>query len=143
MRIQFDLQRNVMKLNEAAQSLEKFRGELVKDIQEEFFGNDEKSYESKEVKTDEEGNPVLDEDGKEVMIDVRKIKEEFEQDFKDKLEDADAKYREIAVDTDEYLIKVFDLDTFVDSLADDVELDLEDLNMLTFMDVNKEKNEEE
>ena len=49
----------------------------------------------------------------------------------------------IAVDTDEYLIKVFDLDTFVDSLADDVELDLEDLNMLTFMDVNKEKNEEE
>lgn len=29
------------------------------------------------------------------------------------------------------------------SLADDVELDLEDLNMLTFMDVNKEKNEEE
>lgn len=143
MRIQFDLQRNVMKLNEAAQSLEKFRGELVKDIQEEFFGNDEKSYESKEVKTDEEGNPVLDEDGKEVMTDVRKIKEEFEQDFKDKLEDADAKYREIAVDTDEYLIKVFDLDTFVDSLADDVELDLEDLNMLTFMDVNKEKNEEE
>ena len=77
------------------------------------------------------------------MTDVRKIKEEFEQDFKDKLEDADAKYREIAVDTDEYLIKVFDLDTFVDSLADDVELDLEDLNMLTFMDVNKEKNEEE
>ena len=43
--------------------------------------------------------------------------------------DADAKYREIAVDTDEYLIKVFDLDTFVDSLADDVELDLEDLNI--------------
>ena len=120
-RIQFDLQRNVMKLNEAAQSLEKFRGELVKDIQEEFFGNDEKSYESKEVKTDEEGNPVLDEDGKEVMTDVRN--------FKDKLEDADAKYREIAVDTDEYLIKVFDLDTFVDSLADDVELDLEDLNI--------------
>ena len=76
-RIQLDLQRNVMKLNEAAQSLEKFRGELVKDIQEEFFGNDEKSYESKEVKTDEEGNPVLDEDGKEVMTDVRKIKEEF------------------------------------------------------------------
>ena len=100
-------------------------------------------YEAKEVKTDEDGNPVLDEDGKEIMTDVRKIKEEFEQDFKDKLEDADAKYREIAVDTDEYLIKVFDLDTFVDSLADDVELDLEDLNMLTFMDVNKEKNEEE
>ena len=142
-RIQFDLQRNIMKLAEAAQSLEKFREELVKDIQEEFFGNDEKSYEAKEVKTDENGNPVLDEDGNEIMTDVRKIKEEFEQDFKDKLEDADAKYREIAVDTDEYLIKVFDLDTFVDSLADDVELDLEDLNMLTFMDVNKEKNEEE
>ena len=115
----------------------------MKDIQEEFFGNDEKSYETKEVKTDEDGNPVLDEDGKEVMTNVRKIKEEFEQDFKDKLEDADAKYREIAVDTDEYLIKVFDLDTFVDNLADDVELDLEDLNMLTFMDANKEKNEEE
>ena len=95
------------------------------------------------MKTDEDGNPVLDEDGKEVMTDVRKIKEEFEQEFKDKLEDADTKYREIAVDTDEYLIKVFDLDTFVDNLADDVELDLEDLNMLTFMDANKEKNEEE
>ena len=45
-RIQFDLQRNIMKLAEAAQSLEKFREELVKDIQEEFFGNDEKSYEA-------------------------------------------------------------------------------------------------
>lgn len=138
-RIQFDLQRNIMKLADAAQSLEKFREELVKDIQEEFFGNDEKSYEAKEVKTDEDDNPVLDENGKEVMVDVRKIKEEFEQEFKDKLEDADTKYREIAVDTDEYLIKVFDLDTFVDNLADDVELDLEDLNMLTFMDANKEK----
>lgn len=142
-RIQFDLQRNVMKLNEAAQSLEKFRVELAKDIQEEFFGNDEKSYEAKEVKRDENGNPVLDEDGKEIVEDVRKIKEEFEQEFKDKLTDADIKYREIAVDTDEYLIKVFDLDAFVDGLADDVELDLEDLNMLTFMDANREENEED
>ena len=86
-----------MKLADAAQSLEKFREELVKDIQEEFFGNDEKSYEAKEVKTDEDDNPVLDENGKEVMVDVRKIKEEFEQEFKDKLEDADTKYREICL----------------------------------------------
>ena len=56
---------------------------------------------------------------------------------------ADEKYREVAIDTDEYLVKVFDLDAFVDGLADDTKLELDDLNMLSFMDAHREENEEE
>ena len=132
-RVQFDLQRNVTKLTEAAQNLEKFRNELLQDIQDEYFKNDEKSYDADIEKT--EGNKVTEKG--------RKVKEEFIAEYQGKLSDADEKYREIAIDTDEYLIKVFDLDAFVDGLADDTKLELDDLNMLSFMDANREENEEE
>lgn len=142
-RVQFDLQRNVTKLTEAAQNLEKFRNELLQDIQDEYFKNDEKSYDADIEKTDSNGNVILDDKGNKVAEKGRKVKEEFIAEYQGKLSDADGKYREVAIDTDEYLIKVFDLDAFVDGLADDTKLELDDLNMLSFMDANREENEEE
>ena len=65
-RVQFDLQRNVTKLTEAAQNLEKFRNELLQDIQDEYFKNDEKSYDADIEKTDSNGNVILDDKGNKV-----------------------------------------------------------------------------
>ena len=74
-RVQFDLQRNVTKLTEAAQNLEKFRNELLQDIQDEYFKNDEKSYDADIEKTDSNGNVILDDKGNKVTEKGRKVKE--------------------------------------------------------------------
>ncbi len=132
LRVQYDLERNIAKMIEPAQSFETFRNDRIKDIQNEFI-TDEKSYIAKEIQRDENGNPVIGEDGKAIEEEIRKVKDEYFADYQDKIIKMNAELEKIAVEKEEISVKTFDLDEMIDKL-ENTSLKLDDLNMLAFMD---------
>lgn len=136
LRVQYDLERNIAKMIEPAQSFETFRNNRIKDIQNEFI-TDEKSYVAKEIQKDENGNPVIGEDGKAIEEEIRKVKDKFFPDYQAKLIKMNEELEKIAIEKEEVLVKTFNLDALIDNL-NGTSMKLEDLNMLSFMDVEEE-----
>lgn len=87
-------------------------------------------------KTDEAGNPILDADGNQETETMRKIKDEFIDDYKKAAEELNAKLSEIAFEDNVVDIATVDFDSFVDSLPEDSHLDFDDLTMLSFQDTS-------
>ena len=136
LRVQYDLERNVAKMIEPAQAFETFRNDRIKDIQTEFI-TDEKSYVAKEIQKDKDGNPIIGEDGKAVEEEIRKVKDKFFPDYQAKLIKMNEELEKIAIEKEEVLVKTFNLDALIDNL-NGTSMKLEDLNMLSFMDVEEE-----
>ena len=65
---------------------------------------------------------------------------EYKEEYSEKINDINEKIQELGKEGEVYTLRVFDLDTFVDSNPD---LTVDDLYMLTFMDENSEKIVEE
>lgn len=117
--IQWNLKRNIEKLTPIVESFNSFRDELDTQLQTEY-STDEKSYDT----TDEEGNQI------------RKIKEEYFEDFRAKTDELNQKLNEILFNSNEVSIstvnldKVFNEETFTD-------LTMDDLDILSFMNEDK------
>lgn len=131
LKLQLDLQRNIGSLIEAAQSYEKVCKQLVMNVQKEYF-TEEKTIEEKKIQKDENGEE------KEVFEHI--LKDEYKEEYNEKINDINEKIQELGKEGEVYTLRVFDLDTFVDS---NPALTVDDLYMLTFMDENSEKIVEE
>lgn len=131
LKLQLDLQRNIGSLIEAAQSYEKVCKQLVINVQKEYF-TEEKTIEKKKIQKDENGEE------KEVFEHI--LKDEYKEEYSEKINDINEKIQELGKEGEVYTLRVFDLDTFVDS---NPPLTVDDLYMLTFMDENSEKIVEE
>lgn len=131
LKLQLDLQRNIGSLIEAAQSYEKVCKQLVMNVQKEYF-TEEKTIEKKKIQKDENGEE------KEVFEHI--LKDEYKEEYGEKINDINEKIQELGKEGEVYTLRVFDLDVFVDSNPD---LTVDDLYMLTFMDENSEKIVEE
>lgn len=131
MKQRLNLQRNISTLIGDAQSFEKICKELWEDFQKEY-ATDEKSTEVKK-----------DDSGEEKETAKRIVKDEFLEEYQQKAKELSEKIEELSKDTEIYIIRLFDLDEFADSLVEDPNLTVDDLYMLTFMDENSEKIVEE
>lgn len=131
LKLQLDLQRNIGSLTEAAQSYEKVCKQLVMNVQKEYF-TEEKTIEEKKIQKDENGEE------KEVFEHI--LKDEYKEEYIEKINDINKKIQELGKEGEVYTLRVFDLDAFVDS---NPALTVDDLYMLTFMDENSEKIVEE
>lgn len=131
LKLQLDLQRNIRSLIEAAQSYEKVCKQLVINVQKEYF-TEEKTIEEKKIQKDENGEE------KEVFEHI--LKDEYKEEYNEKINDINEKIQELGKEGEVYTLRVFDLDAFVDS---NPALTVDDLYMLTFMDENSEKIVEE
>lgn len=131
LKLQLDLQRNIGSLIEAAQSYEKVCKQLVMNVQKEYF-TEEKTIEEKKIQKNENGEE------KEVFEHI--LKDEYKEEYNEKINDINEKIQELGKEGEVYTLRVFDLDTFVDS---NPPLTVDDLYMLTFMDENSEKIVEE
>ncbi|MFR8093856.1 hypothetical protein [Anaerobutyricum hallii] len=131
LKLQLDLQRNIGSLIEAAQSYEKVCKQLVMNVQKEYF-TEEKTIGKKKIQKDENGEE------KEVFEHI--LKDEYKEEYNEKINDINEKIQELGKEGEVYTLRVFDLDTFVDS---NPPLTVDDLYMLTFMDENSEKIVEE
>lgn len=112
-----------------AQKFEEFRDSEIQKIRDEYFG-EEKSEEITRPKKDENGESVLDEDGKEVEETVRQIKDEFIDAYQVAMSKLQQELNDILAEKHEYEYKGINMDTFVESLPDDTTLTFEDVNML-------------
>lgn len=143
LKFRWNLKKNMDKLRPIAESYETFRNERIQELQREWF-NEEKSEEFMQTKIDESGNPIIDADGNEVTEPMRKIKDEFLEDYRKVVDELNSKLNEIAYEDNEVEIATVDFDAFIDNLSDESKIDFDDVTMLSFMDTttNIVNNEE-
>lgn len=132
-KVRWNLKKNIDKLIPVAKSFEEFRDNMIKELQSEYF-NDEKSYEYAEVKKDSDGNPILRDDGTEETEQMRKVKDEYLDEYSEAVKDLNDKLQEILVEENDIEIATINMDAFVDSLPDDTTIDFDCLNIMCFMD---------
>ena len=133
LKFRWNLKKNMDKLRPIAESYETFRNERIQELQTEWF-NEEKSEEFMQPQIDENGNPIKDEDGNEITEPMRKIKDEYMDDYRKVVNELNDKLNEIAYENNEVEISTVDFDAFIDSLPDDSNINFDDVTMLSFMD---------
>lgn len=129
LKLRYYLKKLITKLAPDIQEFEKFRDEELKKIQD-VYGTDEKSYEVEEIVKDEDGNPVLNEDGKEQTQQIRKIKEEFMKTYQDEISALNEKLMEILSEKNTYECSTYDVSKMVEDMPEDTALTFDDINML-------------
>lgn len=70
------------------------------------------------------------------------LKDEFMTDYQTEASEYDKKLQEVLMDRTEVTLSVFDMDAVYETLPDDCKLNMDDIDMLSFMDkVDNEKDE--
>lgn len=133
LKFRWNLKKNIDKLRPIAEAYENFRNEQVQKIQTKWF-DEEHSEEFMQTKLDDEGKPIVDADGNEVTEPMRKIKEEFMEDYTKDVNELNAKLNEIAYEDNEVEISTVDFDAFIDALPEESKIDFDDITMLSFQD---------
>ena len=82
----------------------------------------------------ENGEPIKDEEGNEITEPMRKIKDEYMEEYQKTVGELNGKLNEIAYEDNEVDIATIDFDTFIDGLPDESKIDFDDITMLSFMD---------
>lgn len=133
LKFRWNLKKNMDKLRPIAEAYENFRNEQVQHLQTKWF-DEEHSEEFMQAKLDDEGKPIVDADGNEVTEPMRKIKEEFMEEYTADVNELNVKLNEIAYEDNEVEISVVDFDAFVDALPEESKIDFDDITMLSFQD---------
>ncbi len=130
-KIRWSLKKAVAKLTPDAAEFEKMRDEEVKQLQEKWFTSDEKSEITNVPVLDNDGNEVKDEEGIVQTQEVRKVKEEFMDEYQGEVHELQDKLNEILYgEKNTYEYNSADIDTFVQNLEDPSPLDFSDLELL-------------
>ena len=124
-KVKWYLKKNMDKIRPTAKKFEDFRADEVAILQKEFF-TDEKSTEYTETQKD--GNGVEHE------VPMRKVKDEYMDDYKEAVNKLNVKLQEILDEENEFNLSTIDFDAFVESLPDDSPIDFDCLNILSFME---------
>lgn len=126
--VQLALRTNMKEIGKTADSLIEMRNELNENIRNKYFTAE---------KADE-----IEQDGQKMM----KIKDEFVEDYKKEVAECDTKLQEVLQDRTKVQLTVFDMDAMYETLPDECELEMDDIDMLSFMDkvdeVEKIKDED-
>lgn len=133
LKFRWNLKKNIDKLRPIAEAYENFRNEQVQQLQAKWF-DEEHSEEFMQAKLDDEGKPMVDADGNEITEPMRKIKEEFMDDYTNDVNELNAKLNEIAYEDNEVEISTVDFDAFIDALPEESKIDFDDITMLSFQD---------
>ena len=129
-KMRWNIRRNLNKFIPIAKEFEDFRQEIIGDLQKDWF-NDEKAEDFAQPKVDEKGEPVLDENGDQVTEQMKRIKEEYIEDYEKAVQDVNKKMNEILMEVNEVDILPIDLDDFVDKMDEDSPIQYEDLDILS------------
>lgn len=133
LKFRWNLKKNMDKIRPIAESYDNFRNEQIQNLQRDWF-NEEKSEEFIQTKLDENGNPMKDFEGNEITEPMRRIKEEYMDEYRKTVGELNAKLADISNEMNEVEISTVDLDAFVDELPEESKIDFDALTMLSFMD---------
>lgn len=127
------LKKNMDKLMPIARKFEEFRDAEIVTLQEAYFT---------EEKSEEFMDKQVDENGVEQEVPMRKVKDEYMGEYTEAVNELNKRLQEILVEKNEVEIATVDLDAFVETLPDDAKIDIDCLNILSFMDENTNVKEE-
>lgn len=127
------LKKNMDKLMPLARKFEEFRDAEIVTLQEAYFT---------EEKSEEFMDKQVDENGVEQEVPMRKVKDEYMGEYTEAVNELNKRLQEILVEKNEVEIATADLDAFVETLPDDAKIDIDCLNILSFMDENTNVKEE-
>lgn len=120
------IKKSMKELVEVDNKFRELKEELESGLKEEFFMNDEKS----ELTTITQKG----EDGQDVPIEVKKVKDNYMDEYNRRLDEINSKLREVLYDTNDVTISVVDVDSEIEKLSDDTAFTFEDLEMLSIFD---------
>jgi hypothetical protein len=135
---QWLLDKNIKTMIADAKDFMTFREGIIKNIKEKYF-TDEKTEDFESEQKDENGNIVRDENGKVVMQKMKKVKDEFLEEYQKELEGINNELESVASEGKEYAISLIDIDGLIEELPDDSNINIDDLNMIAAF--NKEDDE--
>lgn len=123
---------NIKELQPTVAKFEEFRNDLIQSLRSEYFESDEKSEETQVPQTDENGNNIINEKGEILMQLGRKVKDEFMNEYKEKVDKINSEIRQVIAEKTEYELKSIDIDKIVESLPENTNITLGDIEMLSF-----------
>lgn len=129
LKVYYGLKKVVNKLHSDVSQFEEFRNDEIKKIRDIYF-SDEKSEETDVPKVDENGEPVLDNDGSQVTEVGRKIKDEYIDEYKIAMDTLNEKLQEIVMEKNTYEYNWVDIAGMVENLPDDTPLTKDDIDIL-------------
>lgn len=127
--VQWRLASAVKKLTPTVKEFEEFRDEKLREIREEYFG-EEKSEEYMIDKVDNDGNPMLNEDGNQITEPGRKVKAEYEYEYQTKIDELNKGLQIILSETNPYEFSTVNMDDVVENLPQPNDWTTDELMML-------------
>ena len=112
-----------------AQEFEDMRKEELQKIQDKYF-NDERSHEYSEPILDAEGNEVKDENGVVQTRMMRKVNDEFMDEYRADIDELNKKIEEVLMEKSTYEYNSSNIDEFVENIDNPEPLTFHDLEML-------------
>lgn len=129
MKLRFYLKKFITKISEDAKEFEVFRDQEVKNLQNKY-SSDEKSHEEASPVLDNDGNPVVEDDGTNKTEMIRKVNDEFIEEYQLDVQNLNSKISELLNDKNTYEVTTYDIEKMVEGLPDDTALEFEDINIL-------------
>lgn len=74
------------------------------------------------------------------MESFRKIKDNYIKEYKDKINNLNIEINKLLIEKTTYHFKEINLDEIIDNLKADTSINLNDLNMMSFIDINNADN---
>ena len=118
------LRKNMKKIAEVADYFKEFKEGLEQEIKDDFF-NSEKSEET----------TVKDSDGNETP--AQKVKDEYLVEYQEKINEVNSKLNELALTKEEFDFTPIDIESEVERLDTDCNLNMDDLDILSVFEQNE------
>lgn len=114
-RVNASLRRNMQKIAEAVQPVKDIREDMLTELREKYFTPDR----THEVET--EGSRQM------------ALNDEYVADYQNEVNECNRRLNELLADTVEVELIVYDMESVYDGLPDDCTLDIDDMDILSFM----------
>ena len=138
LKVSYAFKKAVDKMTPDVRRFEEFRDEEFKKIRDIYF-TEERSYECQIPKVDDNGNPVLDENGNQETAEGRKLKDEWQEEYSLAVQALDEKLKEIVVEKNTYEYNGVNVADMVENLPDDTPLQAADIELIdTILDNSNE-----
>lgn len=118
------LRKNMKKIAEIADYFKEFKEGLEQEIKDDFF-NSEKSEET--IVKDNEGNETP----------AQKVKDEYLQDYQTRINEINGKLNELVLTKEEFDFTPIDIESEVERLDTDCNLNMDDLDILSVFEQNE------
>lgn len=118
------LRKNMKKIAEVTDYFNEFKENLEKEVKDDFF-NDEKSEET----------TVKDSDGNETP--AQKVKDEYLAEYQEKVNEVNKKLNELVLTKEEFDFTPIDIESEVERLDTDCNLNMDDLDILSVFEQNE------